>query len=344
MIDLITGLPGNCKTLYTIWMVKKWAEKDNRPVFYHGIKLTDEGKEKLVGWSELEDATKWYEVPTGSIVLIDEAQGIFRNRSINAQPPKHVTELETHRHLGIDLVVITQHPMLIDPAIRRLAGRHRHMVRIWGLEASTIHEWAAVRDNCDKPASRKDSDKTKWVFDKSIYSLYKSAELHTGKRSIPKRVWWLMAVPAAILAAVFTVKTLLLKPPVLPGASAAVAGQVSGAMPASSNQNVINPVADARQYAWKNMPRVELVAHTAPKYDDLTKPVRVPVPVMCVMTKTKCKCYTQQATPIAVFSQQCAEIAANGYFQEFDPDGKGEGEPVQSQAGPQGNVSRSVGG
>lgn len=37
MIDLITGLPGNGKTLYTISTVKKMSEGENRPVYYAGI-------------------------------------------------------------------------------------------------------------------------------------------------------------------------------------------------------------------------------------------------------------------------------------------------------------------
>lgn len=336
MIDLITGLPGNCKTLYVIAWIKKWAEKDNRPVFYHGIKLTDEGRQKLVGWSELADPLKWYEVPTGAIVLIDEAQGIFRNRSINAQTPKHVSELETHRHLGIDLVFITQHPMLIDPAIRRLAGRHRHMVRIWGTEASTVHEWSAVRDNCDKPAARKDSEKSKWLFDKSIYPLYKSAEMHTVKRSIPKRLIFLALVPVAILAAVFAVRSLLLKEPAKP---------VSGQTSALSNQGVANgqgvqhavfdPVRDAKAYVWSNTARVTGLQLTAPKYDELTKPSRVPVPAACIRSAKACECYSQQATPLAVTLDQCMQIVKHGYFEDFDRDGRPHqpsAQPVQTTA------------
>jgi len=48
MITLITGLPGNGKTLYTISFVKALAEKENRPVFYSGI--TD----LALDWTEIE--------------------------------------------------------------------------------------------------------------------------------------------------------------------------------------------------------------------------------------------------------------------------------------------------
>ena len=172
MIELITGLPGNGKTLLAISEVKAQAERENRPVFYHGIPELN-----IPGWELLEDPREWAKVPPRSIVLLDEAQKTFRNRSLGSVPPVYVTELETHRHLGIDLVMITQHPSLIDPAVRRLSGRHRHVIRIWGMEASTVHKWDAVKDNCDK--QRADSEKTKWSFDKRVYGLYKSAEVQT---------------------------------------------------------------------------------------------------------------------------------------------------------------------
>lgn len=322
-IELITGLPGNCKTLYTLKHVQEWSKRDSRQVFYHGIPLTEEGKDKL-GWVELEDATKWMEVPPNSIVIVDECQRIFRNRSLGSIPGKHVTDLETHRHLGIDLVFITQHPGLIDPAIRKLTQKHRHMVRIWGMEASTVHAWDAVKENCDKPAGRADSEKTKWKFDKSLYPLYKSAQVHTMKRSIPMRVKLLVLVPLAIIAAFYAVSQLVMKKTNAPTVSQAQPGLPGAAAGVSAQPVRLDPVADAREYLWKQTPRIEGRQDTAPKYDSLTVPSMVPVAAACVYQKSnsRCSCYTQQATPLAVPFNQCLDIASNGSFQEFDPNGK----------------------
>jgi zona occludens toxin len=322
MIELVTGLPGNCKTLHTISRVRDWAVKDSRQVFYSGIPLSEEGKEKL-GWLEI-DPLKWFEAPPNSIVIIDECQRVFRNRSLGQIPGKHVTELETHRHLGVDLVFITQHPSLVDPAIRKLTGAHRHMVRIWGMEASTVHYWPAVRDNCDKPAQRNDSEKTKWKFDKSVYSLYKSAEVHTVKRTIPKGVFMLLLVPVALAGAGFMVyKTTIGKHPqaatAKPGQVAT--GSVQGGLAPAGAPARLDPLAEAKDYAWKQTPRVEGLAYTAPKYDGITVPTAVPVPAACVVMKNRCQCYSQQATKLDVGFNQCAEIARNGYFQDFDPNG-----------------------
>ncbi|RZI42471.1 Zonular occludens toxin [Herbaspirillum sp. HC18] len=316
MIDLITGLPGNSKTLFTISWVKQWAEKDNRPVFYSGI------PELTLDWTEI-DPEKWMECPPGAIVVVDECQRIFRNRSINSQAPKFVTDLETHRHLGIDLVFITQHPMLIDPAIRRLTGRHRHMVRIWGLDASTIHEWPAVRESCDKPASRKDSQKTKWVFDKSVYGLYKSAELHTGKRMIPKRIWWLVAAPVVVVLVVLFVRSKLFKEqkPTAAANPQNAAGAAAGPSSGRSESKPVDPVLDGKNFAFNNTPRVDGLPHTAPKYDEVTKPMTAPVPVACVSNERRCACYSQQGTVLDVTDSICREIVARGFFLDFDDKG-----------------------
>lgn len=329
MIELITGLPGNCKTLYSINLLRKWAKDESRQVFYHGVPLTDLGIDTL-GWLPLEDATKWYEVPPNSIVVIDECQKIFRNRSLGATPPKHVTELETHRHLGIDLLFITQHPSLVDPAIRKLTGRHRHMVRIFGMEVSTVHRWDSVRDNCDKTAGRKDSDKEKWKFDKSIYPLYKSAEVHTMKRSLPMRLKLLMLAPLLLAGAGYFLYTKL--SPKVPAtapqvASTAVLPAAGGPVPGGPVPGVpagpvpFDALADAKQYVAMATPRIEGLPHTSPKYDKLTEPTAVPVPAMCIQHGeggSKCECKTQQSTPMDVSHSMCVEFARNGFFQDFN--------------------------
>jgi zona occludens toxin len=323
VIELITGLPGNGKTLYTISQVKAQSERENRQVYYHGI------PELSLNWERLEDPTKWADVPPNSIVVIDEAQKTFRNRSLGSTPPKFVTDLETHRHLGIDIVMITQHPSLIDPAVRRLAGRHRHLIRIWGTEASTVHKWDSVKDNCDK--SRADSDKTKWGFDKSVYKLYKSAEVHTVKRSIPQRVKVLLGLCAvfvclvAYMAFYLKSKTQATAPAVASSTSSSAPGSPS--VLRSPDQAVpLDPMEDLRRYAYREEPRVSGLPHTAPKYDQITEPVRAPVPAACVQIgrpqdgDVKCKCYTQQGTPMGVEFNMCVEFARNGYFQDFDPE------------------------
>lgn len=312
-IILHTGLPGASKTLFTIGFVKEWAERESRQVYYYGI--TD----LTLDWILLEDPKKWFEVPPNSIVLIDEAQQIYRNRSIRADAPPHVTELETHRHLGIDLVLITQHPSLIDPAVRKLTQTHRHVVRLWGMEASTVHMWNGVKEACEK--SRGDSQKTKYIFDRSLYGVYKSAEVHTMKRRIPLAVKMLFFVPLFLAAAAYGVYALAIKPKIsqVPAVVSSVGQGASGALAAPAGQVVDEALVDARKFVYLSTPRVVGLAHTAPKYDGLTRPDSVPVPAMCIIRAERCQCYTQQATKLQVPANVCLDIAHNGYFQDFNP-------------------------
>ena len=330
MIELITGLPGNGKSLYTIGEVKRRAEAEGRPVYCSGF--TD----LQLDWTQI-DATKWMDVPAGSIVVIDECQKIFRNRSMGAQPPVHVTALEEHRHKGLDFYLVTQHPSLIDPAIRRLTQTHKHMIRIFGMEASTVHKWNGCTPNPDVNSARASSEKTRWAFDKSLYSLYKSAEVHTMKRSIPLRLKLLLLVPLALAGAVYVVKMNTVdkhKPP--PAAVVAVPLDAAGnPMPALSQNRgpqgqgnePFDPIKDAERFVQMNTPRVEGLAYTAPKYDEITKPVRAPIPAMCVQMgvvggeePVRCKCYSQQGTPLDVPFNMCMGFARDGWFKDFNED------------------------
>lgn len=320
MITLLTGFPGNGKTLYLLNWILKWSKAENRPVYYSGIELTDQGKAgPFADWIEFQPM-EWNKCPPGAIIVTDECQRIYRNRSINATAPKFVTDLETHRHLGVDLVYVTQHPMLVDPALRRLTGQHLHCVRTFGMEGSVVHEWPQVRENCDKPVGRKDSVAKPFKFDKSLYGMYKSAEQHTMKRNLPWKVKMLFVLPVILAVLVYMFYGSMMKrihpEGVIP---AQQTGIVSQSRPAGGGGKTseIDPIADAKKYAFETTPRYVGLAHTAPKYDAVTAPVTAPVPASCIASKTKCSCYSQQATVMAVPDVLCRSIVERGFFVDF---------------------------
>lgn len=326
MIDLLTGLPGNAKTLFGLERWIQRASLENRPVYYSGLKEFKDDDPRLKGtqWIEL-DPVRWHlDVPPGSLVFIDEGQKIFRNRSLGAQPPLHVTELEEHRHKGLDFLIITQHPSLIDPAIRRLTQTHLHMVRIFGMEASTVHKWNGTKDNCDK--SRSDSEKTKWAFNKSLYGLYKSADVHTMKRTIPFRVKMLLSIPFLLVGLGYSAYTILKRPNSLPSPVISTSSHIApGAIDSAAAPLGVarfDPIVSAQDFQNRSIPRISGLEHTAPKYDELTKPVRVPVPAACIIVGSDCRCLSQQGTPLNVQLSMCIQFVEKGWFQEFDSDPK----------------------
>ncbi|SPA23025.1 conserved hypothetical protein [Cupriavidus taiwanensis] len=329
VVTLITGLQGNGKTLLGIDTVKGLWEAEKCPVYYHGI------NELKLPWEVLEKPEDWPDVPDGSIVFIDEAQKLFRVRAAGSAVPRWVSELETLRHRGIRLFLFTQHPLLLDTNVRRLCGRHLHLIRKFGAEASVVHEWNAVRENCEKPAGRKDSIKRTFKYPKAIYGLYKSAEVHTVKRKIPAKV---LAIGPLVLAALVFLGYVGYRKVWMPMHGESELTQAAGASGKQPGQIAYGTEGDKRarpattaEYISSYTPRIPGLDYTAPAYDELTKPKRVPVPAACVTFKGGCNCYTQQGTRLAVGKDQCAQIVQTGFFMAFDPDGEhGKQSPQQS--------------
>lgn len=336
MIVLITGLPGAGKTLWALNWVNDKSVKESRPVFYSGI------SDLTLPWTEIQPE-RWMDAPANSIIVIDECQRVFRPRMHGATVPAHVSELETHRHRGIDIVLITQHPMLLDSNARRLVGLHFHSVRKFGTASSTVHEWASVKENCDK--NRDDSTRHQFVYPKSSFTWYKSAEVHTHKARIPGRIYVIVAM---LLLAVGVVLFLVhrfqsrLSPsdapatlqPHGPGAPASSASEPSSnpfgpdfsrmtGGPVEQGDRPLTPL----EYAKRYTPRLAGLEYTAPAYDELTRPTSAPYPAACVATSTACRCFSQQATRLAVPDALCRSIVAGGFFLAWDTSGRAHDRP-----------------
>lgn len=197
MITIRTGLPGAGKTLFTVYDYiarPPLGVAPVREVYVSGIDLVPD----MLPFIPLDEPTRWMDCPAGSLVVIDEAQRFFRNRPPGAPVPDYVAALETHRHLGIDLVLITQDPMLIDKHVRRLAGEQFHAKRTFGLSSITMYRWQRCVDDPLDFHTKKEAEKVRRKYPKKIYKCYKSAEIHTVKRKIPFRVWATFAVLLAL--------------------------------------------------------------------------------------------------------------------------------------------------
>lgn len=308
-INLVTGQPRNGKTLWTLWHVRRRAEQEGRTVFYN-IGDDKGGKPKLVkipGWVHLERPEDWPTCPDNSIVVIDEAQRPFRPRASSAKVPEHVSLLETHGHNGFDLYFITQHPGLIEGNVLRLVQTHRHVKRLWGSQAATVHEWEDVNKNPDQ--SRSGSISSTWRYPKDVFEIYDSATVHTVKVRPPVRLFIFLAIlilaPALIAWAIFRPRGP--KPAEVPPSPVAALS----APTASGGAAVLTKA----QYLAAQVPRVEGLAYTAPVYDQLTQPVAAPFPVGCIEGAKSCRCYTEQGTRIDVPESMCLQIVERGFFQ-----------------------------
>ncbi|MDN7442101.1 zonular occludens toxin domain-containing protein [Burkholderia cepacia] len=197
MIELVTGTPGSGKTLYTVDRLRKEA-KAGRRIVVDGIRdlaidhvLADEQ------WMR-----KWYEnCQPNDLIVVDEVQRIWPPVSVSVKPTEDIEKLHVHRHLGVDFIVITQHPQRMNKTIRDLVGRHVHVRRLFGGRRAMLYEW----DHAHNPQSLKDAVKTPWFYPKDVFQLYTSAELHTKPKAVIPKALFVLPV-AAIAAVVFAWK------------------------------------------------------------------------------------------------------------------------------------------
>jgi len=324
VLTLITGVPGAGKTLWALNLVKRRAEAEGRTVYFNGV------AELTLPWQLLESGERWHlDVPKGSLILIDEAQRVFRPRGTGAAVPDFVAQLEVHRHSGLDIVLVTQHPMLIDANVRRLVGQHFHVVRRFGSHFSTVHEWPSCTEI--QKGALDDSVRHEFRFPKESFGWYKSAEVHTHKVRIPAKFWFLVASPLVIAGLVWfgyrTVAgymdgtkgvTATVDASSAPGQKADKGRRGSGGTMRGLRTNSFAAAPDAEEYVLAYAPRLKGLAYTAPVYDEVTKVTRAPVPAACARSGDRCQCYSQDGTRLDVPKDLCAAIVRDGYFIPFE--------------------------
>ena len=363
MITLITGSPGSGKTLYCV-------DKILQPLVGSTIDSTNEEGEtttynrtiytnipRLLLDHELIDA-KWLEhlhenKQTGCVVVFDEVQRAWPNRPHGSKKPAAVEYLETHRHDGIDIVLMTQNPMLLDPAVRALVGRHLHIRRLGGFGGAIVYEW----DSCSNSLNFKAAfTKTPYRYNRKVFKLYHSADVHTRQnRNVPFAAW---VVLGGILASVYmwphfmgrvfgddakaarSGKLAAASAPMLPASapSLSFSDSSSGTLAVSSSFSGVPAPLTAAEYSETFRPRLNSLPHTAPRYDELTKPSRVRYPAACIQgDKYGCKCFDQEGVHIYIRDSVCRDIVKNGLFLDFKPEPTKPNEPMSP-------ISRAAGG
>jgi hypothetical protein len=131
MIEMLEGVPGSGKSYYAVSeRLLKWVRAGRRVyVFVDGFYLDRlalfEGVElavlqqQITLWNSGEDVKAGLlQVEPGSAVLIDEVQTVFRSK--DKTDPALLRWLETHRHRGIDLVLMCQQYGQVTLGVNRL--------------------------------------------------------------------------------------------------------------------------------------------------------------------------------------------------------------------------------
>ncbi len=119
MIEMLEGVPGSGKSYYAVSeRFLSWV-RANRKIYIYvdGIYLdrlaafegrsVQELQQQIMVWTTPDDVRAGLlQVDHGSAVILDEAQTIFRSRE--KVDPALLRMLETHRHKGIDVVMMCQ--------------------------------------------------------------------------------------------------------------------------------------------------------------------------------------------------------------------------------------------
>lgn len=137
----------------------------------------------------------WLWCKPGDLIMIDEAQWLAPRATMGKKPPAWIMKLEVHRHYGVDFILTTQDPGLIDTTIRKLVGMHRHVRSVMGSPICMVYTW----DHASNPERYNTADKSVFRRRGKHYKLFRSAVAHVKPPASGR--WALYVVP--VLLSVF---------------------------------------------------------------------------------------------------------------------------------------------
>lgn len=326
MLTLITGSPGAGKTALVVSMLREFVEANpGRPVLVMGIpelQVPHELVPPVEQWTRqvasVEDASivqTEFAFPEGALVIIDEAQKVFRPRGVGAKVPGHVAAFETHRHQGLDFWLVTQHPGLIDANIRKLVRKHIHLRQHWA--GRGLLEWSEVADP-NSPADRASAVRRPFKLPRSVFSLYRSASLHVKTRQrVPWSVWVFLAVVAVVSVLGWrfygTVSSAIQGEP-----KAAVLEEKSSAAPVVGGAAGLSAGPGGGGLSLESFkPRLVGRPESAPLYDEVRKVVAMPGVAGCAATRARCSCYTEQGSDAGLSGDECRAWLRSPPFSPF---------------------------
>lgn len=310
MIELITGLPGSGKTLSAVERIVQ-ARQEGRPVYVAGL----DGLDPSLGCIDI-DPLQWQDAPDGSLIVVDEAQKWMPTR-VQRDPIPPIMALSEHRHRGFDFILITQSPAMLDAWVRRLVGRHVHVLRKFGTHNCERIIWGECVDDPQSTSMRARGQSEVWRYPAALFQRYRSATLHTHKARLP---WRVIILPIVLAAAAFGIWWSMNYLDAMQTASAAEPKARRSAEPRPQDLGR-TPVAPAKadapitvdDYLTAITPRVVGMPWSAPIFDG-AKPTELPR-IACILAGKSCRCYTEQATPIRMQFDRCATIARFGVYR-----------------------------
>lgn len=335
MIYLITGTPGTGKTSMVVDMILnnyeglfKFTSDDgaeiDRPLYFCHIDGLDARRFKAHELTEeqLQSAPLIDLVPPASVVIVDECDYTYPVRSAAREVPPYIRTLKELRHHGFTLILMTQHPSMIDRYVRQLVGKHIHLER---KQVGTMrYEWFRCEENIGSSAFENGAGRF-YKPPEAAFKYYKSASKHIKFKKKRHPVFYIL--PFLILLFIWRMfvfwdgfgnKTGLVegRPENAAVSQNSAANVQDDAIASSAPQAASVPLGGKIE---DYIPRITGLPETMPLYDNLRVPQNMETVVGCVSSKTTCNCYTEQGTKTFVEPDLCKYYAENGVFQRYRP-------------------------
>lgn len=309
-IALITGAPGSGKTALIVHYIKQAADK-GRPIFQVGIPELQiphiPPPKSMDDWTELREdpdmegkMLPYFTFPENSLIVLSEAQRLYRPRPSASKLPDYVAAFETCRHTGVTFILDTQHPDFLDGHIRKLIGQHIHLID-HGVLGRKHYEWPYLGN----PEQFKSAPiKKPYKLPTSVYGLYKSSSLHVKRNyTFPPALKLLIVLALAISVGGYFIFGRL-QDKFSPSAGvAALDPKSKTAQPSASPASGQSP--DPASLLLEFSPLVPGRPETAPAYNGLRVVKNMPVVVGCIKTARACACINQQGLDAGLDQTQC---------------------------------------
>lgn len=290
MITLITGSPGSGKTLYSLSQLLN-ALETGRPCFSDIDGLKNESIYPVP-----ED---WRDCPDGAFIVLDECHQRWPasgkgGRSVNPV----VQALDTHRHRGMDFLLVTQWPTKLDHEARTNAGEHIHIQRVMGAQTATLYRWPSVQTAPNDYFAKNSADSEIFKYPKKLYQEYASATVHTHKFRFPKKL--IIPLLAFLVAAVLVVYRV---------------GSGNTSLQAAMVKDLPNtpPQGQERSYPLGGVDTNSNfgVSSQLSKTESWVLATTVPQIAGCIASASSCRCYSQSGEPMSLDDRTCRDALEN---------------------------------
>ena len=342
MIYLVTGTPGTGKTAMVVDMILnnvdglfKMTIEDgtvvDRPLYFCHIDGLDAKKFKAheLSEEEIQSAPLDQIMPQGGVLIVDEADYTYPVRPPSQAVPPYIKTLKELRHHGFTLILMVQHPTMIDRYIRQLVGKHIHLER--KVIGTKRYEFFRCEESLNAAAFTSVVG-SPYRPPKEAFKYYKSASQHIKFKKKLHPVFIMIPIGIAFM---FYLGVPLFSKWFGWSDNQSQVKQKSEQQHAKIEEqdalNIVQPPTLPQQSKFQESaassvpeftpeyyePRVTDKPETAPIYDSVRSIKTFEYPVACVSSAKSCNCYSDQGTLIKISRKACQKHIKDGVFNPY---------------------------